>query len=142
MMELRHHISSLPNHVHEQTGNILNVHVQTGTAAAATSLTNNAYVQTGNILWDDGQTSLGKHLGRLYGTLSAFPLLILFSSSSWCIYYHSRNRTCSQPPSLFTCLVLSHKQRSLTFGTRVLCSDSSIHPSSVMVPGWSLDPDG
>jgi hypothetical protein len=77
-MELRHHISSLPNHVHEQTGNILNVHVQTGTAAAATGLTNDAHVQTGNILWDDGQTSLGKHLGRLYGTLLAFPLLILF----------------------------------------------------------------
>src|SRR5579871_2016695 len=109
VMELRHHISSLPNHVHEQTGNILNVHVQTGTAAAATGLTNDAYVQTGNILWDDGQTSLGKHLGRLYGTLLAFPLLILFSSSSWCIYYHSRNRTCSQPPSSFTCLVLSQR---------------------------------
>jgi len=33
-----HPISSLPNNVHEQTGNILNVHVQTGMAAAAMGL--------------------------------------------------------------------------------------------------------
>jgi len=50
----------------------------------------------------------GKHSGRFYRALSVFPLLILFTSSSWCIYYHSRNRSCSQPPPSFTCLVLSH----------------------------------